>query len=134
MRSQEHTGDSVYFSFSSPVLTGPPSTKQPSPTGKQHPLEPQKQVRKPEDLDNFQPQETRERKRHRERPMLEDTFALLSPLPNLITAAPWRGLQYGQRTQVTDTSVPKSFRKPGWKLRLSLFLSPSALTTALTFD
>lgn len=81
MRSQEQTGDNVYFSFSSAVLissrTGTPSTKQPSPTGKQHPLEPQKQVRKLEDLDDFQPQETRERKDTGK----DQRWETLSPLP-----------------------------------------------------
>lgn len=110
MRSQEQTGDNVYFSFSSPVLIGsprgPPSTKQPSPTGKQHPLEPQKQVRKLEDLDDFQPQETRERKdtgKHQ-------CWGTLSPLPcpPLFQSSEqlclW-GLQYAHRMQGTVIST-----------------------------
>lgn len=46
------------------------------------------------------------------------------------------GLQYAHRMQGTVISVPKTFCEPGWKLRLGLFLSASALTatTALMSD
>lgn len=43
------------------------------------------------------------------------------------------GLQFAHGMQQGRViSVPKAFCKPGWKLRLGLFLSPSALTATTT--
>lgn len=139
MGSQEQTEDSAYFSFSSPVLTGsltgPPSTKRPSTTGKQHPLEPQKQVRKLEDLDNFQPQETRERKdtEKDQRWGTLFTFALLTPLPELRTAS--RACSMAKDAGDSHFCT-QSILQAWMEAKAALFFGPFALTgiTALTSD